>query len=406
MADAVYPVPVQKTKETKMTQKIDKEDNRMRVRVTEIAECIELALMLQKPILFEGLSGIGKSEVIKTFVGQWLEKNPTWGGAFVQLQAMEFSDFSGIPVIKGDEFGKFVEFVQSKFTRITRPTVLIIDDITQASLDVQRVLLGLTQKDKVVGFTEISHPLVVIGTANDNALDSLAMVNEMQSSLGPTRWSGGRLVVTASKKDMTDYFAKKYSAENLFVRYLYSANCSIPEDMECSEDLKIRPVPRILEGCAEAVAAFAGKDTDKLRRVVSQIGGRAIAIEFYEFLLSLRVLDSKEFLKAASKDIKEFAKEKNAETVQILVSAIKGVQPLLMSASESEIENALGWIAKLEKAKHGECANILKTIFVEAQMTNNQKGTEAHLPFRTVMQKPEWFHITSGAVSAMMKNSK
>lgn len=360
----------------------DKNDNRLRINVSEIGDSVELALMLQKPTLFEGLSGIGKTEVLKAFVGKWLEKNPTWAGKFFQLQAFEFSDFTGIPVERRDDEGAFVEFIQTQLTRICKPTIIIIDDITQASLDVQRVLLGLTQANKVIGFTEIAHPVVVLGTANDNSLDDLAMVNEMQSALA-SRWSGGRVVVEASKKDMVKYFAEKYGAENLFVRYLQSANCSLAENMECNHELKIRPVPRILEGAAQAVGKFDSNDMDRMRRVVAQICGRAIAIEFYEFLLSIRKIDSKEFFKKNSKDIKEFAKEKNAETVQVIINAIKGITPMLYEYDAAKIEICFSYIGMLAKAEHGECANILKTTIIEAFMNRGDKGK----PFAEVMAK-------------------
>jgi hypothetical protein len=353
--------------------KIENTDNRMRIKVSEIDNAIDTALALESPLLLEGLSGIGKTEQAKRYVQNWIARNTEWDFKFFQLQAFEYSDFTGIPGIKIDTEGEYIQFIQTQLTRICRPTIILLDDITQASLDVQRVLLGLTQSDKVVGFTQINFPVVVIGTANDNTLDDKAMVNEMQSAL-ETRWNGGRLVVEACKTDLVKYFEKEYGTGNLFTRFLASSNCTIPEDMACDHELKIRPVPRILTGCVKAVSKFEDKGIDTLRNVVAQICGRKIAAEFYEFLLSIRQLDPKEFYKKNSKAIAEFAKEKNAETVQCIINSINGLRPLLQIANVKQIETVYGYIDVLAKAGQGECSRVLSNTVIEAFMQKTSDG--------------------------------
>lgn len=357
--------------------KIETSDNRMRVRVSELDKVINRALKLGNPLLLEGLSGIGKTEVAKKVVEQWLAGNPEWAGKFFQLQAFEYSDFTGIPLQKKDTQGDFIEFIQTQLTRIAQPTVILLDDITQASLDVQRVLLGLTQTNKVVGFTQINHPVIVIGTANDNSLDDKAMVNEMQSAL-ETRWSGGRVVVEAYKSDLIAHFQKVYGADNLFTRYLASANCTINEDFECDHELKIRPVPRIIEGAVKGVQSCDANNTNELRETVAQIAGRKVASEFFEYLLSVRQLDPKEFFKKGSKAITDFAKVKNAETVQCIVTACTGLKPLLLSASEKQCDLAYSYVAMLEKAGQGEASRVLNTVLVESYMARGSDGEGLH----------------------------
>jgi hypothetical protein len=293
-------------------------DNRLRLTIPEFKSMLPLYFNSRKAILIEGESGIGKTEISRQFVESVCKRDKTWGYVLWQPTVHDPSDFSGMMgVVNGVTI-----FIPTELTVFNkRKMILIIDELTQCSRDMQRALLGLFNATPVVGKHKLDlDDLWIIGTANDNSLDDYAYVDDISSGMF-TRV--GRIVLLPSLPDTITYLNEKYF-DNMFVKFLRSDACSITHDFstEKSSDKFVRALPRTLEFCAKAIHSNRDADSDQLVNLVAAYAGKNIGLDFQRNINAEKILDYKAFFTLNAPEISVYFGDVSPATTQLLSGAV------------------------------------------------------------------------------------
>lgn len=255
-------------------------------------------LRMNAPILLWGPPGVGKTATI-----QAMARGLGWPLEVIIAAIREPTDFSGLPVVKGEEVELRAFGAIQRLAKLDEPAILFLDEISTAPPAVQAALLRLVL-ERVAGDTQLSRKIKIIAAANPPELAaggwelSAPLANRFvhlqyrvdtqewvqnfpsywgcppESDLDPDLWARARALVAG------------------FIRSRPHLLLQVPQG---SQQGLSWPSPRSWDAGSQALAACGLDLDDALEGVIGAVG-EGVALEFYNWAKTADLPDPEEIL--------------------------------------------------------------------------------------------------------------
>src|SRR3990167_3519524 len=225
----------------------------------------------QEPFLVVGPPGVGKTDLI-----QLATKRAKMGLIVSHPAVSSPIDYKGLPMPGKNGDANFVPIGDlRRIVEAKKPTVFFMDDIGQASVEVQKALMQLFRA-RQVGEHKVSDHVTFCGATN--AAEHRAGVGQM---LEPVKSRFATIVKLETDVDQWIEWALDGGIQPAVVAFIMWKR-NLLHDFQPSPGLTNSPCPRTVENVSKELAC--GHDPEILPAIVEGAAGKGFATEFCAFL--------------------------------------------------------------------------------------------------------------------------
>lgn len=253
------------------------------MKPSELKKALEFAFMHNYPVLIKGQPGIGKSEIVESV---W--KKLGYDGIILHPVVSDPTDFKGMPWVVPTKTGThealFIPIGEMKrLLTATKPLVVFIDDLGQATPAVQSALMQLLLARKINGHVISEHVRFVAATNRREDRANVAGILE------PVKSRFASIIELIC--DVDEWITWAYenglpSSINSFIQF----RPKMLNNFQPTRDIENSPCPRTVTYAARMIRDGM---PDEIRfKMVAGAAGELFAIEFETYMKVYRTLPS------------------------------------------------------------------------------------------------------------------